>query len=147
MKGTGLKKETAAALSYVLGPVTGVIFLVLEKDPFLVLVEFSGNDFIKKLPRDETARSINEIVERIQAKGAIVAVVDISAGFFMGEYRAILSKIARDKGALFVPQVLRGIITNPSMKSDFLHPNESGYRIIAGRVHKAISPYLRRVRP
>lgn len=32
---TGLKKETAAALAYVLGPVTGVIFLVLEKDPFV----------------------------------------------------------------------------------------------------------------
>jgi uncharacterized membrane protein len=33
--GTGLKKETAAALSYVLGPITGVVFLVLEKDPFV----------------------------------------------------------------------------------------------------------------
>ena len=32
---TGLKKETSAALSYVLGPVTGVLFLVLEKDPFV----------------------------------------------------------------------------------------------------------------
>lgn len=32
---TGLKKETAAALSYVLGPVTGVIFLLLEKDPYV----------------------------------------------------------------------------------------------------------------
>ncbi len=35
MKGTGLKKETAPALSYVLGPVTGIIFLILEKDPFV----------------------------------------------------------------------------------------------------------------
>jgi uncharacterized membrane protein len=34
-KGTGLKKETAGALAYVLGPVTGVIFLILEKDPFV----------------------------------------------------------------------------------------------------------------
>jgi uncharacterized membrane protein len=33
MKGTGLKKETASALAYVLGPVTGIIFLILEKDP------------------------------------------------------------------------------------------------------------------
>lgn len=33
--GTGLKKETAGALSYVLGPVTGVIFLVLERDPYV----------------------------------------------------------------------------------------------------------------
>ncbi len=33
---TGLKKETAGALSYVLGPVTGVLFLVLDKDnPFV----------------------------------------------------------------------------------------------------------------
>ena len=31
-QGTGLKKETAAALSYVLGPITGIIFLLLEKD-------------------------------------------------------------------------------------------------------------------
>jgi uncharacterized membrane protein len=35
MKGTGLKKNTAAALAYVLGPITGVIFLILEKDPFV----------------------------------------------------------------------------------------------------------------
>jgi uncharacterized membrane protein len=35
VKGTGLPKNTAAALSYVLGPLTGVIFLILEKDPFV----------------------------------------------------------------------------------------------------------------
>ena len=32
---TGLKKETAGALAYLLGPITGVLFLVLEKDPFV----------------------------------------------------------------------------------------------------------------
>lgn len=35
MAGTGLKKTTAGALAYVLGPVTGIIFLILEKDPFV----------------------------------------------------------------------------------------------------------------
>ncbi len=32
---TGLKKNTSAALAYVLGPITGVIFLILEKDKFV----------------------------------------------------------------------------------------------------------------
>lgn len=32
---TGLGKTTSAALSYVLGPITGVIFLILDKDPFV----------------------------------------------------------------------------------------------------------------
>ena len=33
--GTGLKKNVSGALCYVLGPITGVIFLVIEKDPFV----------------------------------------------------------------------------------------------------------------
>jgi uncharacterized membrane protein len=34
-KGTGLPKNTAAALSYVLGWLTGIVFLIIEKDPFV----------------------------------------------------------------------------------------------------------------
>jgi uncharacterized membrane protein len=34
-KSLGIKKETAGALSYVLGPVTGIFFLVTSKDPFV----------------------------------------------------------------------------------------------------------------
>jgi uncharacterized membrane protein len=33
--GTGLSRNTSAALSYVLGPLTGVVFLVLEKDSYV----------------------------------------------------------------------------------------------------------------
>lgn len=33
--GTGLPKNTAAALSYVLGWLTGIVFLLIEKDPFV----------------------------------------------------------------------------------------------------------------
>ncbi len=35
MAATGLKKTTSGALAYVLGPITGVIFLVIDKDPFV----------------------------------------------------------------------------------------------------------------
>lgn len=33
--GIGLPKNTAAALSYVLGWLTGIVFLLIEKDPFV----------------------------------------------------------------------------------------------------------------
>jgi len=33
--GSGLNKNTAGALAYVLGPITGVIFFIIEKDPFV----------------------------------------------------------------------------------------------------------------
>ncbi len=34
-QGSGLPKNTAAALSYLLGWLTGIIFLLIEKDPFV----------------------------------------------------------------------------------------------------------------
>ncbi|MCX5704860.1 MAG: GDSL-type esterase/lipase family protein [Candidatus Omnitrophica bacterium] len=116
---------------------------VLNKDPYLVIVEFCGNDFIQKIPQETTIRNLRQIIRKSQEKGAIVALVDISAGFFLRDYRHAYKKLAREEGAIFVPAILNGILTNPSMKSDFLHPNGSGYTIVAGRIYNAIKPYLK----
>jgi acyl-CoA thioesterase-1 len=116
---------------------------VLTRSPRMVIIEFGGNDFLRKVPFERTVSNIREMVERIQAGGAMVAVVDISAGILMKEYRAPYRKIAFEKGAIFIPSVMAGIITNPQMKSDFFHPNCNGYKLIAERVFKAIKPYLK----
>jgi len=119
---------------------------VLDKDPYLVLIEFSGNDFIKNVPEAVTMKNIEKMIERIQAGGAMVAIVDISAGMFMQRYRALLAKIAERKKAIFIPSLLDKIITNPSMKSDFLHPNAAGYKEVAGRIRAKIAPFLKNSR-
>jgi acyl-CoA thioesterase-1 len=116
---------------------------VLDKDPKLVIVEFCGNDFLKKIPKEDTIKNLVVIIERIQAKGAMVALADISAGAFFREYRAAFKKLAAEKKAIFIPALLNKIITNPAMKSDFFHPNARGYQIIARRIYQAITPYLK----
>lgn len=115
---------------------------VLDRDPLIVIIEFSGNDFLRKIPKEATVNNIREMIRQIQSKGAMVAIADISAGMFLKDYRSALYKVAREKEALFIPSILSGIITNPSMKSDFLHPNANGYRLIAERIHRALMPYL-----
>lgn len=116
---------------------------VLAKNPRLVIVEFCGNDFIKKITKEDTLSNLSKIIDRIQEKGAMVALVDISSGMFFQEYRNAFRKLARQKGAIFIPVVLSKIITNPAMKSDFLHPNARGYKIIAGRIYDAIKEYIK----
>lgn len=116
---------------------------VLENDPLLVIIEFSGNDFMKKVPIEATEKNVEKMIERIQGQGAMVALVDISAGgMFLNEYNRLFKHIARERGAIFVPGVLTKILTNPGRKSDFLHPNAKGYELFAQRVYKAIQPYL-----
>jgi len=116
---------------------------VLDKNPRLVIVEFCGNDFLKKIPREDTVKNLSLIIDRIQQKGAMVALVDISSGMFFREYRRDFKKLAAQKKAILIPLVLNKIITNPAMKSDFFHPNARGYKIIAKRIYQAITPYLK----
>lgn len=114
----------------------------LDRDPLIVIIEFCGNDFLRKIPIETTTRNIKKMVKLAQAKGAMVAIVDISAGLFLADYRKAFSSLAKETGSIFISSALSGIITNPSMKSDFLHPNAAGYKIVAQRVYRAIIPYL-----
>lgn len=116
---------------------------VLDRKPFLVLIEFCGNDFLKDIPQESTINNVRSMILRAQGQGAITVIVDISAGFFLRDYRMKFSRLAKETGSIFVPAVLSGIITNPAMKSDFMHPNQEGYKIIAQRIYRAIIPYLK----
>jgi lysophospholipase L1-like esterase len=115
---------------------------VLEKEPRLVIIEFGGNDFLQKVPMDQTIANVKAMVDKIQAKGAMAAIFDISSGMIMSNYRSAFRKIADEKQAIFIPNALEGIITNPELKSDFIHPNGIGYKMVAHRVYRAITPYL-----
>lgn len=117
---------------------------VLDRQPLLVIIEFGGNDFLEKVPMEATVNNIKQMVDKIQAKAAMVAIVDISAGMLFKDYHRQLSKIARQKGTIFIPGVLSGIITNPGLKSDFFHPNDRGYNLIAQRIYRTILPYVKK---
>lgn len=116
---------------------------VLNKKPRLVIVEFCGNDFLKKIPKETTVKNLSEIIDRIQAQGIMVALVDVSAGMFFSEYRTVFKRLAETKQAIFVPAVLSKLITNPAMKSDFFHPNARGYKVVASRIYNSIARYIK----
>jgi len=115
---------------------------VLSKDPLLVIVEFGGNDFLTKIPLDETVKNIGEMIKTIQSKGVMVAIADISTSLVMGDYGKEFRRLSKKYGTIFIPGILNGIITDPELKSDFIHPNSKGYQLIAHRVYRGIIPYL-----
>lgn len=115
---------------------------VLDKDPLLVIIEFGGNDFLRRLPLSEAFNNIAKMTEEIQAKGAMVAIADVSSGLIMENYRKSYKKLARQTRSIFIPNLLSGIITNPSLKTDYIHPNKDGHKILAKKIYLAIKPYL-----
>lgn len=120
---------------------------VLQRVPRLVLIEFGGNDFLRKIPIEVTAGNIKTMIDKVQAAGAMAAIVDVSAGMFLRDYRVLFSKISKEKNVIFIPSVLNNIITTPGLKSDFFHPNSKGYNLVAQRVYRGVSLYLKKSTP
>jgi acyl-CoA thioesterase-1 len=116
---------------------------VSHRNPRLVIVLLGGNDFLRQAPRQETRQNLEEIVIRIQAEGAMVAIVGMRLGLFTDEFGSIFEQTADKFGALYIPQVTKGILNDSSLRSDPIHPNSTGYRLIAERVADKIRPLLR----
>lgn len=73
----------------------------------------------------------------------MVAIAGIRLGVFTDEFGAIYQEIAKEFGALYIPQVMKGILTDGKLKSDTIHPNGAGYRLMAERIAVKIKPLLR----
>ena len=115
---------------------------IWEHDPFMVLIEFGGNDRMKGTPFSQTIEAMEKMVGAVQYRGAIAVIVN-TGGPFMGAYTKGYKRIAKQRGAVFVPGIMEGIMTDARLKSDAIHPNAAGYAKIAERVFKAIKRYLR----
>lgn len=109
--------------------------------PYLVLIEFGANDYMRKRPFDQTKQALNDIVDYVQSRGAIAVIVD-TGGPGMGKYTDLMKSLAKEKKAVFVPRIMAGIFTDRSLKSDMIHPNAKGYEIIAQRIYKSVKPYI-----
>jgi acyl-CoA thioesterase-1 len=117
---------------------------VLDKNPRLVIVLLGGNDFLRQVPVGDTRKNMETIVQRIQERGAMVVITGMKLGLFTDEYGAMMENIAEKLGALLVPQVTKGILTDSKLRSDPIHPNGAGYRMIAERIAEKIKPLLER---
>lgn len=115
---------------------------VLDKEPFLVIVELGGNDFLNKAPLEGSLKNIDEIVKKIEEQGAIAVLLDVKANFFMNGYSRGYRKIARKRGAVFVPDIIAEILSHSDLKSDYVHPNALGYKILSQKLLKVILPLV-----
>ena len=115
---------------------------IKKYSPYMVLIEFSANDLFRRIPREQTENNLREIVQQVQEMGAIAVLIDTGGAYPMETYTKIQKQISKDYNTLFVPGIMDDIYSKKSLKSDQIHPNVEGYKIIAAKVKKIIEKYL-----
>ena len=107
---------------------------VLQHSPRIVIVGLGGNDFLRGAPIASTEANLRAIVKQIQASGAMVVLLGFNFPSLTASYGKMYARVASDEKCLLIPDLLDGIIGNPSLKSDEIHPNARGYALMAERI-------------
>ena len=118
---------------------------VLAEDPWMVIVELGGNDLLRQVPIEETERSLRAVLEQLLAARVLPVLVEVRAPFGH-RYPDLFARLHHDYKAPLVDGVLGDILTDPSLKSDGVHPNAAGYRKLAEAVAEKVEPLLRKRR-
>lgn len=142
---TGVPIENAG----VSGDTTGAALARLERDvlsrePRLVIVGLGGNDYLRGVAIATTEENLRSIVRQIQGSGAMVMLLGFSFPSLTADYAGMYERVAEEEGCLFVPRVLKGILTKDELKVDAVHPNARGYEIMTGRLEKPFTKLLRK---
>ncbi len=128
--------------------------------PRLLLLMTGGNDFLRKVPRQETEAHLRAMLALARARGVAVLLVGVPVpGLFAGPpafYEALLlvgvpvpglfagppafyEALAAEHGVPYEGSVLKQVLYDNRTKSDPIHPNALGYR----RVAEALAATLR----
>jgi acyl-CoA thioesterase-1 len=105
-----------------------------EHRPRLLLLCHGGNDFLRRLPKEKAADNVRAMIRLAKDRGIDVLLIGTQEAGFTLTPPEFYAAIAKQFGIPYEGDVLTKILRNGDLKSDQIHPNALGYRLMAERV-------------
>lgn len=113
--------------------------LLEQHQPDLVLLCHGGNDLIRKLGGEQLQQNLVQMIEAIRESGAQVVMLAVpKPGVFL-KAAPVYSEVAEQLQVPLENNIIADIESENTLKSDAIHPNAKGYRLLAERVHELLS--------
>jgi lysophospholipase L1-like esterase len=105
-----------------------------EHQPRLLVLCIGGNDFLRNLGMAQVAANVQTMVAVARQRGIDVVLIGTPEKGFTVTPPSFYAEIAEQLGIPYEGKVIGEILRNSEFKSDPIHPNARGYRLIAERV-------------
>lgn len=109
-----------------------------EHRPSLMLLCLGGNDFLQRQDKAQTRANLREMIALAKSHGVAVVLIGVPKLEFGLKVPALYQEIASENDIPLESEMLKRILSNSSLKSDAIHPNASGYRLLAESVAKLL---------
>ncbi len=102
--------------------------------PALVILCTGGNDILRKTGDETMERNIREMIRLAKGKGVGVVLLGIPKFSVFRSNHPVYERIASAETLWLEDEVLKRVLHDDSLKSDLVHPNAKGYRVMAEAV-------------
>ena len=106
--------------------------LLAKHHPSLVILCHGGNDILRRHSKERLKENLRKMIELSRESGAQVLLVGVPGFGLLGLSTVPLYKeLASEQKVLYEGTVLEKIESEPTLKSDRIHPNAEGYKLMA----------------
>ena len=105
-----------------------------EHAPRLLLLCIGGNDFLRRLGNEPAERNVRAMIELAKKRGVAVLLIGTPEPALLPSPPAFYANVAKDMHVAYEGEVITEVLKDTRLKSDPIHPNAAGYRLIAERV-------------
>jgi lysophospholipase L1-like esterase len=105
-----------------------------EHRPRLLILCHGGNDLLRRLPKAQAAENVRAMIRLAKERGIGVLLIGTPEIGFTLTPPEFYGEIAKQFSIPYEGDVLTKILRNSELKSDQVHPNAQGYRLMAERV-------------
>jgi lysophospholipase L1-like esterase len=109
-----------------------------EYQPRLLLLCIGGNDFLQRLDLRQAESNVRAMVKLASDRGIGVVLIGTPQPGLMLNPPGFYSAIATEFRVPYEAALIRDVLKNENLKSDLIHPNARGYRVIAERLAAAL---------
>ena len=105
---------------------------VLDKEkPALLILCHGGNDMLRRLDRQKTANNLRTMIRLARERGVAVVLIAVPAPGLSPSPPSFYREIAVEMDLPIEEETLIKVLSDGSLKSDYIHPNAAGYRKLA----------------
>ncbi len=109
-----------------------------EHAPQLLLLCIGGNDFLRRLGTRQAAANVREMVRLAKARNVDVVLIGTPQPGFSVSPPEFYGEIAEEFRIPYEDGVIGEVLRKPDLKSDPIHPNANGYRVVAERLAEVL---------
>jgi lysophospholipase L1-like esterase len=109
-----------------------------EYEPKLLILCHGANDLLRSLSEEKAAENVRAMVKMARDRGIDVVLIAVPKFGLMRAPPTFYEDIAKEFDIPIERHVLNDIVENNSLRSDSVHPNAQGYRMIAQAIVKRL---------